>query len=375
MKPYKIYSDDIDPVALDQFFDAMKEDFVVQGALMPDAHAGYSLPIGGVFATNDVVVPAWVGFDIGCGMCANKLNIKASMLDDIKDIVFNKIYDLVPVGRNAHPNDYLFNTLTTPSFQEDVKDVCVRVLESYEDAKAKIGTLGSGNHFIEIGADENNDVWIVVHSGSRHFGHSIASHYMKLASGTNKAKEGHFGFDVNSENGKAYIHDMNVALEYALYNRKIMLYLVIDAIKAYLGQDDVSFVDEDALINRNHNHAEERNGIWIHRKGATHAEKDMMGVIPGNMRDGSYIVCGKGNPDSLYSSSHGAGRILGRRKAKEQLDVNIFELMMSGIVAKVGKNTLDESPMVYKNINKVMENQEDLVDVIAHVKPIINIKG
>jgi tRNA-splicing ligase RtcB len=375
MKPYKIYSDDIDPVALDQFFDAMKEDFVVQGAMMPDAHVGYSLPIGGVVATNDVVVPAWVGFDIGCGMCANKLNIKASMLDEVKDIIFNKIYDLVPVGRNAHPNDFLFNTLTTPSFQEDVKDVCVRVLESYEDAKAKIGTLGSGNHFIEIGADENNDVWIVVHSGSRHFGHSIASHYMKLASGTNKAKEGHFGFDVNSENGKAYIHDMNVALEYALYNRKIMLYLVIDAIKAYLGQDDVSFVDEDALINRNHNHAEERNGIWIHRKGATHAEKDMMGVIPGNMRDGSYIVCGKGNPDSLYSSSHGAGRILGRRKAKEQLDVNIFELMMSGIVAKVGKNTLDESPMVYKNINKVMENQEDLVDVIAHVKPIINIKG
>jgi tRNA-splicing ligase RtcB len=375
MKPYKIYSDDIDPVALDQFFDAMKEDFVVQGALMLDAHAGYSLPIGGVVATNDVVVPAWVGFDIGCGMCANKLNIKASMLDEVKDIIFNKIYDLVPVGRNAHQNDFMFNTLTTPSFQEDVKDVCVRVLESYEDAKAKIGTLGSGNHFIEIGADENNDVWIVVHSGSRHFGHSIASHYMKLASGTNKAKEGHFGFDVNSENGKAYIHDMNVALEYALYNRKIMLYLVIDAIKAYLGQDDVSFVDEDALINRNHNHAEERNGIWIHRKGATHAEKDMMGVIPGNMRDGSYIVCGKGNPDSLYSSSHGAGRILGRRKAKEQLDVNIFELMMSGIVAKVGKNTLDESPMVYKNINKVMENQEDLVDVIAHVKPIINIKG
>jgi tRNA-splicing ligase RtcB len=375
MKPYKIYSDDIDPVALDQFFDAMKEDFVVQGALMPDAHAGYSLPIGGVVATNDVVVPAWVGFDIGCGMCANKLNIKASMLDDIKDIVFNKIYDLVPVGRNAHPNDYLFNTLTTPSFQEDVKDVCDRVLESYEDAKAKLGTLGSGNHFIEIGADTNKDVWIVVHSGSRHFGHSIASHYMKLASGTNKAKEGHFGFDVNSENGKAYIHDMNVALEYALYNRKIMLYLVIDAIKAYLGQDDVSFVDEDALINRNHNHAEYNHGVWIHRKGATHAEKGMMGVIPGNMRDGSYIVCGKGNPDSLYSSSHGAGRVLGRRKAKEQLDVNIFELMMSGIAAKVGKNTLDESPMAYKNIVKVMENQEDLVDIVTHVRPIINIKG
>jgi tRNA-splicing ligase RtcB len=374
MKPYKIYSDDIDPVALDQFFSAMKQDFVVQGALMPDAHAGYSLPIGGVVATKDVIVPAWVGYDIGCGMCANKLNIKVSSLDEVRDIIFNEIYNLVPVGRNAHSNDYLFDNITTPSFRKDVKDVCDRVGESYEDAKAKLGTLGSGNHFIEIGADENNDVWIVVHSGSRHFGHSIASHYMKLASGTNKAKEGHYGFDVNSEEGKAYIHDMNVALEYALYNRKIMLYLVIDAIKMYLGYD-VAFIDSDVLINRNHNHAEERNGLWIHRKGATHAENGMMGVIPGNMRDGSYIVRGKGNPDSLYSSSHGAGRILGRRKAKEQLDVNIFELMMSGIVAKVDKNTLDESPMAYKDISKVMENQEDLVDIVVHIRPVINIKG
>ena len=374
MKPYKIYSDDIDPVALDQFFSAMKQDFVVQGALMPDAHAGYSLPIGGVVATKDVIVPAWVGYDIGCGMCANKLNIKVSSLDEVRDIIFNEIYNLVPVGRNAHSNDYLFDNITTPSFRKDVKDVCDRVGESYEDAKAKLGTLGSGNHFIEIGADENNDVWIVVHSGSRHFGHSIASHYMKLASGTNKAKEGHYGFDVNSEDGKAYIHDMNVALEYALYNRKIMLYLVIDAIKMYLGYD-VAFVNENDLINRNHNHAEERDGLWIHRKGATHAENGMMGVIPGNMRDGSYIVRGKGNPDSLYSSSHGAGRILGRRKAKEQLDVNIFELMMSGIVAKVDKNTLDESPMAYKDISKVMENQEDLVDIVVHIRPVINIKG
>jgi tRNA-splicing ligase RtcB len=374
MKKYKIYSDDIEYKALEQFYDAMSQDFVVQGALMPDAHMGYSLPIGGVVATKGVIVPAWVGYDIGCGMCAIKLNIKASDLDEVKDLIFNRIYEYVPVGYNMHPNDLLFETFTIPDFRNDVKDICMRVGESYEDAKCKLGTLGGGNHFIEIGADENNDVWIVVHSGSRHFGHSVASHYMKLASGTNKAKEGHYGFDVNSEDGKAYINDMNIALEYALYNRKIMLFLVVDCIKAYLGKDDVLSYD-DTLINRNHNHAEERDGLWIHRKGATHAEDGMMGVIPGNMRDGSYIVRGKGNPDSLYSSSHGAGRVLGRRKAKEQLDVNIFELMMSGITAKVGKNTLDESPMAYKDIRKVMENQEDLVDIVAHVRPIINIKG
>jgi tRNA-splicing ligase RtcB len=135
-------------------------------------------------------------------------------------------------------------------------------------------------------------------------------------------------------------------------------------------------VDEvGSLINRNHNHAERKGDLWIHRKGATHAEKGMMGVIPGNMRDGSFIVQGKGAPESLFSSSHGAGRVLGRRKAKELLNVEDFTETMEGIVAKVGASTLDESPFAYKDIFRVMKEQEDLVDVVAYVKPIVNIKG
>ena len=159
--------------------------------------------------------------------------------------------------------------------------------------------------------------------------------------------------------------------EFALENRLEIIRRVVKEIQHYCDGDAVW----DKLINRNHNHAEEKDGLWIHRKGATHAEKGMMGVIPGNMRDGSFIVEGKGNPDSLYSSSHGAGRVLGRRKAKETLDVDDFTETMEGIVAKVDSKTLDESPFAYKDIFQVMEQQEDLVEVHHRVVPLINVKG
>jgi len=152
-----------------------------------------------------------------------------------------------------------------------------------------------------------------------------------------------------------------------------MIGRVIDVLRGVTKNADV-FPDGE-LINRNHNHAEEKDGLWIHRKGATHAEEGMMGVIPGNMRDGSFIVRGKGNPDSLYSSSHGAGRVLGRKAAKRELDVAEFSATMEGIKASVGENTLDESPMAYKNIFDVMNLQDDLVEVVAHIKPMINVKG
>ena len=195
---------------------------------------------------------------------------------------------------------------------------------------------------------------------------------MKLASPNGKASEGFFGFDVNSKNGRDYINDMNWCLEFALQNRKLMMYDAISAIESVgvIGEIEVMF------INRNHNHAETKDGInWIHRKGATHAEKGMMGVIPGNMRDGSFIVRGLGNPESLCSSSHGAGRVMGRGKAKKVLDEELFQATMKGIVANVGASTLDESPMAYKDIFDVMDAQSDLVEVVAHIKPILNIKG
>jgi len=371
---------------------------------MPDAHTGYSLPIGAVVATDGVVVPAWVGYDIGCGMCA--LQLDGIDYDDVKKnskVIFDLIYKNIPVGFNANQNpiDYSLNGLT-----EKGKEIAE--LKKYGRA---LGSLGGGNHFIEVGHDENENVWIVIHSGSRGVGHGMASHYMTVASsdpkkieeefdathedllkhnpenyerlkanyvtkkvGRLRPKEGHYGFNVDSQKGKDYIQDLNWCLDFALANRKEMMGRVINAITEAL---DISCYELDfsELINRNHNHAVERDGLWIHRKGATHAENGMMGVIPGNMRDGAFIVRGKGNPEALYSSSHGAGRMLGRREARRKLDLNDFKDTMTGIQALVDEKTLDESPFAYKDIFDVMRLQDSLVEVIAHVKPIINVKG
>lgn len=361
----KIFAEYIDGKALDQFYSAMKQDYVVKGALMPDAHAGYSLPIGAAVATECVVVPAWVGYDIGCGMCAVKTSfIKDDVASNSKKI-FDQIYRDVPVGFSINSKNSEVNL--------DIKDLSKEAADIAEEKNwlKAAGSLGGGNHFIEIGYAEDMSVWIVIHSGSRGVGHGIAAHYMRVASGTPKPREGHFGLRTDSLEGQAYINDLAWGLDYALINRKTMISRVINAISRYCEGEG----EWDTLINRNHNHAVLRDGLWIHRKGATHAEAGMDGVIPGNMRDGSFIVKGKGNPDALYSSSHGAGRVLGRRKAKETLDINDFKDVMNGVTAMVTEKTLDESPFAYKDIFEVMRLQNELVEVVHHVRPMINIKG
>lgn len=366
MKKQKIYAEVLEDVALEQFNDAMAQDFVVQGALMPDAHVGYSLPIGAVVATKGVIVPAWVGYDIGCGMCAVETTFKPNDVKKYSKQIFDEIYKLVPVGFNVNQK-VEFPPLLDPN---DLSELGRKAFDARKGFRS-IGTLGGGNHFIEIGESENNKIWIIIHSGSRSVGHGIASEHIRLASGDVKAKEGHYPLSVESQEGKNYINDMNWALEFALANRKMIAIRVNQAINYYC---EGSFDWRD-LINRNHNHAELNQGLWIHRKGATHAEYGMLGVIPGNMRDGSFIVRGKGNPDSLFSSSHGAGRVLGRKAAKKALNTEYFRKEMIGITAKVEDCTLDESPMAYKNIFEVMELQKDLIEVLHHIKPLINIKG
>lgn len=369
MKDVKIYAEVLEPQALEQFESAMEQEFVVRGALMPDAHAGYALPIGAVVATKDMVMPSWVGYDIGCGMCA--LSVEGLDHYDVKNNakeIFDLIYRDVPVGFSINSKETYYST-------DGLTEIGKQLAEKKQYKKA-LGSLGGGNHFIEIGVDEWDKVWIIIHCGSRGVGHAIATHYMKLANPEGKAKDGHWGFDVNSQEGKDYIQDQNWALDYALANRKEIMMRILGCIGEALDLPCWEFhVDDSELINRNHNHVVERDGLMIHRKGATHAEENMAGVIPGNMRDGSFIVCGKGNPDSLYSSSHGAGRVLGRKAAKKTLNMDDFKSEMEGVVALVEEKTLDESPFAYKNIFDVMQLQSELVDVVAHVKPIINIKG
>lgn len=362
MKDYKVYASLLEGKAHSQFMDALKNDWVLKGALMPDAHAGYALPIGAVVATNGVIVPSWVGYDIGCGMCALQTDFRKEEVQAFSKEIFEDVYKWIPVGFKHHSEDQKeFKSNTEPS--EFLKKVFAI------NGLRQIGTLGGGNHFIEIGYDESDFVWIIVHSGSRNLGHKVATHYMKLAGG-GKCIEGHLPLDVNSDEGESYISDLNYCLDFALESRKRMIQKVFDILHSYCSGGVVG-----EFINRNHNHAEYSHNMWIHRKGATHAEKGMKGVIPGNMRDGSFIVEGKGNPESLWSSSHGAGRVMSRRKAKEEINFDDFLETMKGVKAKVDESTLDESPFAYKNIFDVMNDQKDLVKVLHHIKTIINIKG
>jgi len=372
-KQWRIFADEatVEPKAMVQFYDAMKCDFAVKGAVMPDIHVGYSLPIGSVVATEGVIVPAWVGYDIGCGVLADITDFDADEVRARKDDIFDEVCRSVPVGTNAHRGPHA----VAKGFPAPPTTLGQGVYQKRNGA-CQLGTLGSGNHFIEIGFDDNDAVWIIIHSGSRGTGHGLAGEYMKIASGSTKAMEGHYGLDEHSHNGMAYVADMNWALSYALVNRSVICTLVMEAVRKVLGiAGKAHGVGNGSRINRNHNHAEKKDGLWIHRKGATHAEAGMKGVIPGNMRDGSFIVQGKGNPDSLCSSSHGAGRVMSRSQAKETLSLDEFTREMGIIAAKVSDRTIDESPMAYKSIFDVMAMQDELVDVLFRVKPIINVKG
>lgn len=417
--PYKIYAELLDQTSQKQFFDVLSQEYVTYGALMPDAHAGYSMPIGGVCATKDVIVPQFVGFDIGCGMCAYKTEYDKEEIEKHAEVIYERIRNTIPLGFKTHKNH---QSLSLDLPKTDFAD---HVLQSV--GLKQLGTLGGGNHFIEVGYGNDGKAWIVIHSGSRGFGHKIASHYMlqayleknptedrlakvlaefeernvkykehnleayeksfkkfahKQSLAINKKVNldnlpGIWGLDVNSSLGEAYITDQQFALGFALENRKKMINDINTILNETIG-GEFSFVheDESRFINKNHNHAEfdEMTGEWIHRKGATHAQKGMFGVIPGNMRDGSFVVVGKGSPDSLYSSSHGAGRVMSRRKAKESVPLEVFEKEMQGITGTVDEHTLDESPFAYKNIFEVMKLQEDLVDVVEHIKVLINVK-
>lgn len=367
-KPYKIYSNAIEGKALSQFFDAMKLDCVVQGALMPDAHAGYTLPIGAVVACDGMVFPSYVGYDIGCGVCAIPTAFDAREIRANAKAIFDQIYRDIPTGfaHNAKAEDW-------SPVDDSVSDFVQKEIIGTGAPEKQLGTLGGGNHFVEIGEDEAGTAWIVIHSGSRNIGHKIATHYMKLASGTGKASEGHFGLRTDSDAGREYIADLAFGLDFALANRRTMLMRAEKTIARYVSGGAYW----EHIVNRNHNHCELKDDLWIHRKGATHAEDGMMGVIPGSMRDGSFIVRGKGNPESLCSSSHGAGRVMGRKEAKERLDMDVFRAEMAerGIQARVDAGTLDESAGAYKDIFEVMAMQRDLVEVIHHIKPLINIKG
>jgi len=354
-------------------------------ALMPDVHQGYGMPIGGVLATNDVVVPNAVGVDIGCGMCALPTNIHKLQLDkNILEKIVEEIYSKVPVGKKhfIKPKPLPSNLL------QSFKDKNLKIAQQERDNIAyQIGTLGGGNHFIEIQYDENDRVWIMLHSGSRNLGKKVADYYNKLAIELNKKWKSnipkHYQLNflpIDSEEGRAYIDEMNFCIDFALENRKRMLERVVIAMEIHIPHLDVNF--EEDMINIAHNYAALENhfgkNVLVHRKGATLARKGKIGIIPGSQGTNSYIVEGLGNPKSFMSCSHGAGRIMSRSKAREilNLEEEKEKLESRNIVHRLEtEKDLDEAPSAYKDIDEVMENQKDLVKILHKLTPLAVVKG
>jgi tRNA-splicing ligase RtcB len=397
---------DIEESALNQAKLLAEQPFTFKHmALMPDAHFGKTMPIGGVLATKDVIIPDCCGTDIGCGMIAVKTSLKLQdFTDTLKEDLLHKIENNIPVGFE-HNNEKrqieiqkqfrseinnLFEDFDVPSISIFENLVC--------DILKQLGTSGGGNHFNEIQYDENGFIWIMVHSGSRNIGFKICKTFDELAFDLNAKyfskvpSEIHF-LPINSHTGEEYLNYMDFALKFAYLNRKVIIEYIKKDIEDIFNLGWINFTNE---INIHHNYVSLENhfgeNAWVHRKGATLASNKTIGIIPGSMGTNSYIVRGLGNPASYSSCSHGAGRVMGRKEFNRQYntpeklreiedslkDVKHTNFSKEKSFKKNNQSVnldVSESPQAYKNIEEVMNNQKDLVEILTTLKPIISVKG
>ena len=350
-------------------------------ALMPDAHIGVGATIGSVIPTENAIIPAAVGVDIGCGMIAVETDLHAKRLPDDMQPLVGRFGRSVPAGvgrgrdlKSAGASDQRITRRAEKWMAEHPHD-----LPDGLDKRAlsQLGTLGSGNHFLEVCLDEREVVWVVLHSGSRGVGNRLADRHIKLARKQEQALEDRdlAYFLEGTVEFNAYISDMLWAQTYALENRELMLDAALADLFAFVGNGH-----EFGRINCHHNFAqrEEHEGrwLWITRKGAIRAARGDMGVIPGSMGTKSYIVRGLGDAESYMSSSHGAGRRMSRGQAKRELtEKSLVEAMKGKAWNQDAKGLLDEHPLAYKDIDQVMEAQKDLVEIIHTLRQVANYKG
>ena len=362
-------------------------------AVMPDCHWGMGATIGSVIATKGAIVPAAVGVDIGCGMMATQTTLKASDLPDNLKGLRSDIEAALPHGRtdSGGRNDR--------GGWRDLPDGHARIWQELEPGykaiidkhpKAKsfnnaghLGTLGTGNHFIEVCLDEDDSVWVMLHSGSRGAGNKIGMYFI----GEAKREMQRYHIDKylpdkdlsylveNTEIFDDYVQAVGWAQCYARMNREIMMKESLDA----LGNHTRSFGIVNQAVNCHHNYIAKENhfgaNVWVTRKGAVRARKDDWGIIPGSMGTGSFIVRGLGNKDSFCSCSHGAGRVMSRTQAKKEISAEQHREAMKGIEARLDEGVIDESPAAYKDIGAVMSAQDDLVEVLFRLRQVVNIKG
>ena len=383
--PVKVYTDEIEPQARQQLVNISRLPIVHHHvAAMPDVHLGIGATVGSVIPTKQAIIPAAVGVDIGCGMMAARLSLSGNDIDEVSlKKVFGQISRDVPVGFTQHESA----RECAKRFRKGI----TRILEAHpgiDKRKGKksswanqLGSLGGGNHFIEVCLDESNRVWVMLHSGSRGMGNAIGTYFIELAK--KDAERNNVAlpdrdlayFPEGAQHFDDYVEAVGWAQDYARANRDEMMDLVLDGMRRHLPAFEVT----GAAVNCHHNYVEREKHygepVWLTRKGAIRAGEGELGIIPGSMGARSYIVRGRGAAASFHSCAHGAGRRMSRNQARRVFSVDDLVEQTRGVVCRKDPGVLDEIPGAYKSIDEVMSNQSDLVEVVHTLKQVLCVKG
>ncbi len=383
--PLKIWARDVEPTALSQLENVARLPWVFRHVVaMPDVHWGIGATVGSVIAMKQAVAPAAVGVDMGCGMGAVRLGLVGSDLPESLSGIRREFERSIPVGFSAHE---------LPAFEQSgfLKAECVDLLKKMSGliplgskienrAASQLGTLGGGNHFIELCLDENDQVWLMLHSGSRNIGKVLAESHIarakKLSHNQELPDPDLAVFLEKTPEMRQYRHDLFWAQEYAMLNRRLMMELLLHSLKKFFPEEKLRPVQ---TVWCHHNYVAEEfhfhTQVLVTRKGAISAQRDQWGIIPGSMGAKSYIVQGLGNPESFCSASHGAGRAMSRGAAKRRFSIEDLKKQTLGVECRKDIAVIDEIPSAYKNIDRVMEQQKDLVRVKAILKQVLCVKG
>ena len=386
--PVKVYTDDVEAGARQQLVNLSRLPSVYHHvAAMPDVHAGIGATVGSVIATDRAIIPAAVGVDIGCGMIATRTSLTEDALDE-KTLkrVYDQVVRDVPVGHDQHKEGRELKDAARP-LERGLR----RILEKHPAVEKRfprtrnwvyqMGTLGGGNHFIEVCLDEARHVWVMLHSGSRGVGNAIGTYFIELARRDMERQQVQLPdrdlayFPEGAEYFNDYVEAVHWAQAYAARNRRAMMDLVLAALERHLPPFEVA----SEVVNCHHNYVEREHhygrDVWVTRKGAIRARAGDLGIIPGSMGARSYIVRGRGVADSFQSSAHGAGRRMSRSAATKAFTARDVAEQTAGVVCRKDKHVVDEIPAAYKDIDEVMANQSDLVDVVHTLKQVICVKG
>ncbi|HEX6002840.1 MAG TPA: RtcB family protein [Burkholderiales bacterium] len=386
--PVKLYTDEIEAGARQQLVNLSRLPIVYHHvAAMPDVHTGIGATVGSVIATDHAIIPAAVGVDIGCGMIAARTSLSAEALDEqTLKRVYGQIARDVPVGHEQHREGREPAAAARPLERglRRIMDQHPEIARRYPRAcnwAQQMGTLGGGNHFIEVCLDEAQRVWVMLHSGSRGIGNAIGTYFIGLARRDMERLQQQLPdrdlayFSEGARHFDDYVEAVHWAQTYAARNREAMMALVLAALRRHVPAFEMTL----EAVNCHHNYVErERHygrDVWVTRKGAIRAREGDLGIVPGSMGARSYIVRGKGAAESFHSSAHGAGRRMSRSAATKTYTPADLVAQTAGVVCRKDKGVVDEIPAAYKDIDVVMANQSDLVEIVHTLKQVICVKG